>query len=186
MSPAWFVRAAGQLAWRTLRALVRPAANVVRGLACRSVIHPLAHVGPKVRIGRGCIIGHCRLDTMDGGGEITIGDRTIVYSDVEILVHGGRVTIGRGCLVTRRAAIITGGHGFRDAGRPIQQQPLDAADVTVGDDCWIGYGAIVLKGVTVGDGAVVGAGAVVTKDVPSGAIVGGVPARVIGTRQQSV
>lgn len=54
--------------------------------------------------------------------------------------------------------------------------------VKLGNDVWIGSRAMILGGVTVGDGAIVGAGAVVTKDVPSYAIVGGVPAKVIKYR----
>ena len=52
----------------------------------------------------------------------------------------------------------------------------------VGNDVWIGHGAIVMAGVTVGDGAVIGAGAVVTKPVPPYAIMAGVPARVLRYR----
>lgn len=52
----------------------------------------------------------------------------------------------------------------------------------VGNDVWIGHGAIVKSGVTIGDGAVVGAGAVVTKDVPPYAIVAGCPAKIIRYR----
>lgn len=54
--------------------------------------------------------------------------------------------------------------------------------VTIGNDVWIGDHATIMGGVTVGDGAVIAAGAVVTKDVPSYAIVGGVPAHVIRYR----
>lgn len=52
----------------------------------------------------------------------------------------------------------------------------------IGNDCWIGQSVFITGNVTIGDGAVVLAGAVVTKDVPSYAIVGGVPARIIGYR----
>jgi acetyltransferase-like isoleucine patch superfamily enzyme len=55
-------------------------------------------------------------------------------------------------------------------------------DITVGSDVWTGYGSWILGGVTIGDGAVVATGAVVTKDVPPYAIVGGMPAKVIGYR----
>ena len=54
-----------------------------------------------------------------------------------------------------------------------------ARKVVIGDDVWIGAGALILPGVTVGDGAIVGAGAVVTKDVPVGETYAGVPARSI-------
>ena len=54
--------------------------------------------------------------------------------------------------------------------------------VTIGNDVWIGHGAIILPGVTVGAGAVVAAGAVVTKDVAPYQIVAGVPAKVIKAR----
>lgn len=55
-------------------------------------------------------------------------------------------------------------------------------DITVGNDVWIGYEAVILSGVTIGDGAIIGARAVVTKDVPPYTIVGGVPAKPIRRR----
>ena len=55
-------------------------------------------------------------------------------------------------------------------------------DITIGNDVWIGYEAVVLSGVTIGDGASIGARAVVTKDVPPYTIVGGVPAKPIRKR----
>jgi acetyltransferase-like isoleucine patch superfamily enzyme len=54
--------------------------------------------------------------------------------------------------------------------------------VIIGNDCWIGYGVSIVGGVIIGDGAVVLANATVTKDVPPYAIVGGVPAKVLGYR----
>jgi acetyltransferase-like isoleucine patch superfamily enzyme len=56
---------------------------------------------------------------------------------------------------------------------------VKVAPVTICDKVWIGFNALILKGVTIGEGAVVGAGAVVTKDVPAWTIVGGNPARII-------
>jgi phosphonate metabolism protein (transferase hexapeptide repeat family) len=53
---------------------------------------------------------------------------------------------------------------------------------TIGNDVWIGHGAVILPGVAIGNGAVVGANAVVTRDVPAFAVVAGVPARMIRLR----
>lgn len=62
------------------------------------------------------------------------------------------------------------------------RQPKSKGDVTIGNDVWVGYTAMILSGVTIGDGAVIGCGAVVTKDVPAYGIVAGNPARLIRYR----
>lgn len=61
------------------------------------------------------------------------------------------------------------------------QEKVDLKEeaVVIGDDAWIGFNAIILKGVTIGAGAVIGAGTVVTNDVPANAIVVGNPQRII-------
>lgn len=60
--------------------------------------------------------------------------------------------------------------------------PYTNGDIIIGNDVWIGTNAIILSGVTIGHGAIIAAGAVVTKDVPSYAIVGGNPAKIIKFR----
>ena len=57
-----------------------------------------------------------------------------------------------------------------------------AAPIVIGSRCWIGANAVVLPGVALGDGVIVGAGAVVTRSFPPGAVVGGVPARLLRQR----
>ena len=84
--------------------------------------------------------------------------------------------------------IVTGNHRTDIVGEYIlnvgddKKLPENDADVVFAGDNWIGARAIILKGVHVGFGSIIGAGAVVTKDVPEFAIVGGVPAKVIGWR----
>lgn len=55
-------------------------------------------------------------------------------------------------------------------------------DIVIGNDVWIGYGAVIMAGVTIGDGAIIGARAVVTKDVPPYTVAGGIPAKPIKKR----
>ncbi|WP_294590666.1 CatB-related O-acetyltransferase [uncultured Bacteroides sp.] len=55
-------------------------------------------------------------------------------------------------------------------------------DIVIGNDVWIGYGAVIMAGVHIGDGAIIAARAVVTKDVPPYTIVGGTPAKEIRKR----
>lgn len=63
-----------------------------------------------------------------------------------------------------------------------KETAISKGDIVVEDDVWIGRRVLILSGVTIGQGAIIAAGAVVTSDVPSYAIVGGVPAKVIKYR----
>ncbi|MBI2998979.1 MAG: acyltransferase [Deltaproteobacteria bacterium] len=67
-------------------------------------------------------------------------------------------------------------------GKTPKEQPMDVGTVKIGNGCWIGAHAVILKDVHLADGCVVGAGAVVTKSFPAGSIITGVPARLIGKR----
>jgi len=112
----------------------------------------------------------------DYGYNIHVGENFYANFDCVVL-DVCRVEIGRNCMVGPGVHIYTATH------------PLDASErvagreygkpVTVGDDVWIGGGAVLNPGVTVGDEAVVGSGAVVTGDVPDGAVVQGNPAEVV-------
>lgn len=111
-----------------------------------------------IRIGRDSLIGE--LNVLRGQGGITIGDRVYTAPLVQILAVN---------------------HVYDDPARPMVEQGITAAGITIEDDVWIGAGAIITDGVSVGRGAVIAAGAVVTADVPPHTVVGGVPARVLKT-----
>jgi len=111
-------------------------------------------------------------------GEPEIGEGTWIGAFCLIDGSGG-LRIGKGCDVSAGAHIYTHSSVKRCvSGRAYPV--VDRQPVTIGDHVFIGANAVINMGVTVGDRAVIGAGAVVTTDVPAGAIVGGVPARVIG------
>jgi acetyltransferase-like isoleucine patch superfamily enzyme len=66
--------------------------------------------------------------------------------------------------------------------RPIRRQGIYKRDVRVGHNCWIGYGACILRGATIGDNCVIGTNSVVTKNIPSNAVAAGAPARILRMR----
>jgi acetyltransferase-like isoleucine patch superfamily enzyme len=93
-----------------------------------------------------------------------------------------RITIGSHTMLGPNVTILTANHGFEARDVLVRDHPENERDVCIGEDAWIGANAVILPGVTIGKGAVVAAGAVVTADVEPFSVVGGVPARIIGTR----
>lgn len=112
----------------------------------------------------------------DYGKNITVGKNVFINSGCCFQDQGG-IEIGNGVLIGQQVVIATLNHGFS----PESRHDVIPKKVTIGNNVWIGAHATVLPGVTVGDNAIIGAGAVVTKDVPPGAVVGGVPAKIIKT-----
>lgn len=115
------------------------------------------------------------------GVGIAVGERSAIGAS-NFLHGGGGIVIGKDCLLGPGVTIISETHNFESPAVPIMTQGETPMPVEVGDDCWIGANASVLGGVTIGTGAIIGAGAVVTKDVPPGAIVAGVPAKLVRFR----
>lgn len=106
------------------------------------------------------------------------------YSFVNIgCILGPNVELGRYVMLAPHVAIVGGDHVYDIPGKPIIFSGRPHMKRTyIGEDAWVGFGAIIFSGVTIGRGAIIGAGAVVTKDVPPFEIHGGVPNRKIGER----
>jgi hypothetical protein len=96
-----------------------------------------------------------------------------------VILDCARVTIGDRVLFGPNVQVYTAGHPVEGWVRKGTAGPEFAKPITIGDDVWVGGGAIILPGVTIGDSCVVGAGAVVTKDVAPCTVVAGNPARVV-------
>jgi acetyltransferase-like isoleucine patch superfamily enzyme len=132
---------------------------------------------------------------------LCLGDDSVIGADA--LIRSARVTTGRNCSINTfaylqgpitlgddvriapRVSIIADNHNHADVTRSIISQGTSSRGITLGDDIWIGAGAIILDGVTVGSHSIIAAGSVVTRDVPDYVIVGGNPARVIQNRIES-
>ncbi|GEK01711.1 sugar O-acetyltransferase [Streptomyces sp. 1-11] len=112
---------------------------------------------------------------VDYGSNISIGARTFVNYNLTAL-DVAAITIGEDCQIGPGVQLLTPTHPLEP--RPRRDKLEAARPITIGDNVWIGGGAIVLPGVTIGENSVIGAGAVVTKDVPANVVAVGNPARV--------
>ncbi len=117
-------------------------------------------------------------------GKIRIGDDCGFGAGITIhSAVGGSVSIGNKCIVAGHAYIGGGQYHTERVDIPIVDQGhVEGLHLVIGDNVWIGAGAVVVNGVRVGRDAIIAAGAVVTKDVPDFAVVAGVPARVLRVR----
>ena len=121
------------------------------------------------------------LRTLRPGALLSIGADTGIsggsFCAARSVVIGERCLFGADVVVTD-----TDFHSLDPQGRRYNADSaaIGSSPVVIGDDVFVGTGALVLKGVHIGNGSVVGARAVVTRDVPPGVIVAGNPARVIG------
>ncbi len=114
--------------------------------------------------------------------QISIGNHTRIQNHCCLWASPkGRIVVGDHSGLGPHTRIFSSNHQFL-AGTPYHKQPWTESDVVIGKDVWVGAGSTILPGVTIGDGCVVAAGSVVTKGVPPGAVVAGVPARVIKSR----
>jgi maltose O-acetyltransferase len=113
---------------------------------------------------------------LDYGSHIRIGARCFANFGL-VALDVAAITIGDDVQIGPNVQLLTPTH-------PVDPEPRrakwEAAEpITIGDNVWLGGGAIVLAGVTIGENTVVGAGAVVTRDLPANVVAVGNPARVV-------
>lgn len=158
-----------------------------------ALFSPEAVVAPDVQLK-----GPVRLGAVTIGGKCVIGKYTYMGSNCKV---GGGTRFGNYCSIATNVDIgpinhptsYLSCHPFQYSEKLFSsithyknvnrvKKTTQKPPVVIGHDVWIGTDCIIMRGVKIGNGAVVAAGAVVTKDVPAYAIVGGVPAKIIGYR----
>lgn len=148
----------------------------------------------RLTIGEDCVIDGLLMvlhGTMDIGDRVVINEGTRLICAEHITV-GNDVLISWGCnIVDSNMHSMSAAERLADTqnarlevengtiGQHVDYAQIASAPIVIKDRAWIGFNAIILKGVVIGEGAVVGAGSVVTQDVPDYAVVGGNPARVL-------
>jgi acetyltransferase-like isoleucine patch superfamily enzyme len=136
-------------------------------VVCRGIVRRepfgdgLIRIGDDVYIGDDCILSCSEL--------VEIGEATLLGHGVQIFDNNSHPLDAEQRFADWQSV--------RDGGG--DRHHIESAPVRIGTRCWIGFGAIILRGVTLGPGSVVGAASVVTSDVAAGAVVAGNPAREI-------
>lgn len=124
----------------------------------------------------------CTLAACDDG-EIVIGDHVSFNANVYVNACGkGTIRIGNDVLIGPNVVMRSSDHLFTDPTTLIRLQGHAAGAIVIEDDVWLAANVVIVGGVRIGRGAIVAAGAVVTTDVPPGAVVGGVPAKLLKMR----
>jgi maltose O-acetyltransferase len=122
----------------------------------------------------------------DYGTQITIGAHTFVNVNC-VFLDSAEIQIGANGLIGPGVQLLTAFHPLRanervlpaSVGQPdISPYRTQASPIRIGDNCWLGGGAIVMPGVSIGDNTTIGAGSVVTHDIPSDVLAFGHPCRV--------
>ena len=122
----------------------------------------------------------------DYGAQIVIGAHTFANVNC-VMLDSAAIRIGANVLLGPGVQLLTAFHPVRAADRlPADWEPASgqaryrtrAAPIVIGDDVWVGAGALVMPGVTIGEGTTIGAGSLVTGDIPPGVLAFGQPCRV--------
>mgnify|MGYP001194486243 CR=1 FL=1 len=114
---------------------------------------------------------------------LIIGDRVRISANVHLWPGPGtgRIILRDDVMIGPAVMISAANYRYND-GTPVTDQAMNEADIVIGRDTWIGYGAVILAGAEIGEGSIIGAASVVRGKIPPFSIVSGNPAVVVGRR----
>ena len=135
--------------------------------------------GRNITIGRDVrIFPHSRFEAHDKG-EIAIGDDVSVGQNFHVISSQTNLNIGAHTTVSSNVMITNIDHEYREIGIHILHQPFLHRKTTIGENCFIGFGAMIQAGTVLGKQCIVGANSVVRGDFPDYCVIVGAPARVV-------
>lgn len=163
--------------------------------AARALIYKpfFKHIGSMSYMGKPCFI--------EGGKGISIGNKTRIFPGIRMEARGtGEISIGNNCAIEQNVHIISQDcklnieshttisanvfisnvdHEYEDVGKSVMDQPVVVKETSVGEGCFIGFGATILPGTRLGKHCIVGSNAVLKGDYPDNCVIVGAPGTVI-------
>jgi acetyltransferase-like isoleucine patch superfamily enzyme len=160
-------------------------------------------IGTNLTIGRRCMIDALSTNGISLGKNVSIGDYTYIQvtgnlrnlgtglkigNNVGLGTHGfwgcsGGIVVGNDTIFGNYVSLHSENHNYADLTIPIRLQGVNHKGIKIGSNCWIGAKVTILDGAIIGNGCIVAAGAVVRGEFPDNSIIGGVPAKILKTRQ---
>ena len=140
--------------------------------------------GSRLVVGAGAMIdSFVKVKFAGGSGDVVIGRNSYINAGTAIY-SGNGVTIGNDVLVAAHCTFAPVNHAFDDPETPIRLQGFQPSrgGILIEDDVWLGANCVLLDGAIIRRGAIIAAGTVVRGEVPSFAIWGGAPPRILGQR----
>ena len=137
--------------------------------------------GNRCTVGRYSTIRPTNVLLDEAGEGLKVGNNSNIgaYSYIGC---SGYIEIGNNVMMGPRVNLMSENHNFSELNSSIKSQGIARSFILIEDNVWIGVNSTILPGVTIGSGSIIAAGAVVTKDVPKNTIVGGIPAKIIRSR----
>lgn len=117
------------------------------------------------------------------GDFIKIGNN-VGIGEFAYLGGAGGLEIGDECIVGQYLSCHPENHVYEDVNVSIRHQGVTRKGIKIGNNCWIGSKVTILDGVEIGAGSIIAAGAVVNKSFPENSIIGGVPAKLLKSRNE--
>lgn len=141
-------------------------------------------IGDNSELSKGMTItAFCKHNNQLFHPHISIGNNVSIGENAHITACG-IIKIGDGVLTGKNILITDNSHGFLNQIKELNIKPLDRdlkvkGNIIIGDNVWIGSGAVILSNVKIGCGSVIAANSVVTSDIPAYSVAAGVPAKIV-------
>ena len=123
----------------------------------------------KMMVGKGVAIRERSMCTVRPKATLIMGDMSSLNADCKIVCHE-KISIGENTILGSNVHIYDHDHVF-DAEKGVRRKEYVSSEVVIGNNCWIGANAIILRGTHIGDNCVIGAGTIVKGDYPDGVLI---------------